>query len=187
MTQPPWTAIRSIRRLIVIAMAVIAAAIPMIADAHVLVSFRSFNGSLFGSRFPHTFIELSGTLDRDGRTIHENYGFTAATISTAILRGPVPGTIDVEDQKYLATTNVHFTVPISDAQYTAIRAEVTRWRDAPGRSYDLQTHNCIHFVARIAEIVGLTVAIPADMVKRPKAWLNYITTLNPQLHARPIG
>lgn len=151
-----------------------------------MVLFHSFNGSVVFGRFPHAFIELTGTLDADGRAIHENYGYTAISTTPAILTGNVAGTIHVEEEKYLKITNVHFAVPISDAQYFAIRQEVARWRDAPGKAYNLETHNCVNFVARIAEMVGLKSEVPKELEKRPRAWLNFLVGLNPQLHAQPI-
>ena len=186
MIQRFLSALQRAIRLALYAAAITGMAAPGYASAHIMVLFHSFNGTLLFGRFPHAFIELTGTRDADGRPVHENYGYTPVTISPAILSGNVAGTIYVEDEKYLKTTNVHFAVPISDAQYGLIREEVARWRDAPGKAYSLQTHNCISFVARIAELVGLKAAIPADMIKRPKAWLNYVGEINPQLHARLI-
>jgi len=92
----------------------------------------------------------------------------------------------IEPAKYIRSTNRHFTVTVSDAQYRAIVAEVARWRDAPGRFYDLDKRNCIHFVGRIAQMVGLRVDYPSDMLRRPKKWLNHITALNPRLGVRQI-
>lgn len=154
---------------------------PTVADAAVLLRFHSFTGSVFG-RYPHAFIELSGTLD-SGRPVHENYGYTAVHVTPALLAGNVRGTIESENEGYLRTTNVHFSVPVSDAQYWAIVTETGKWRDDPGKSYNLNTHNCVSFVARIAQMVGLQADIPAGMIKHPKAWLNYVGRINPQLHA----
>lgn len=75
---------------------------------------------------------------------------------------------------------------ISDAQYDAIVAEVARWRNAPGRYYGLDKRNCIHFVVRIAQMVGLRVEYSKDMLRRPKKWLNHIARLNPRLRTRQI-
>jgi hypothetical protein len=155
------------------------------AAAAVQLHFHSFNGSMVGGRYPHTFIVLEGTLD-DGRAVNENYGFTAKRVSPAILRGPVEHAVMIEPAKYIRSTNRHFTVTVSDAQYRAIVAEVARWRDAPGRFYDLDNRNCIHFVGRVAQMVGLRVDYPQDMLRRPKKWLNHITALNPRLGARQI-
>lgn len=170
--------------------AVIAALIflllPQFAAAQVMLSFHSFNGSMWGGRYPHTFIVLEGTLDETGQVIKENYGYTAVSATPAILMGNVVGTVNSEKEKYLTTTNRHFTVPLSDAQYHAIITEVHAWRDAPGKSYSLDHHNCVHFVARIASMVGIRADVPQEMVRKPKAWLNYVTRMNPQLGAREI-
>jgi hypothetical protein len=41
-------------------------------------------------------------------------------------------------------------------------------------------------VGRLAELAGLEVDYPHDLLRKPKAWLNHIGDLNPQLGARPI-
>ena len=156
------------------------------AFAKVELSFHSFNGSVLIGRYPHAFIVLEGTLDETGEKVSENYGFTAKKVSPAILNGPVYQDISVEEPKYLKKTNRHFTIPISDAQYRQIVAEMQKWRDAPGKFYDLDKRNCIHFVGRMAEIVGLKVDYPGDMLRRPKKWLNHITAMNPRLGAKPV-
>ena len=157
---------------------------PALAD--VKMSFHSFNGSVLGGRYPHTFIVLEGTLDSTGQAVNENYGFTAKTISTRILNGPVEHDIMTEEPKYIGSTNRHFTISLSDDQYRRIKAEVEAWRSAPGKYYDLDNRNCIHFVGRMAQIVGLKVEYPKNMLRRPKKWLNYVTQLNPKLGARQI-
>lgn len=171
-----------LRRLVaLVALACLALAQPALAQ--VRLSFHSFNGSMLG-RYPHAFIVLEGTLDETGQVVNENYGYTAVAITPAVLAGPVPGEIYVEKPKYIRSTNRHFTVPISDAQYHAIIAEKDRWAHAP---YRLDTHNCTHFVARIAEMVGLRgTAVPKALARKPKAWLNLVARNNPQLHARQI-
>ncbi len=161
--------------------------LPLPALAAVTLAFHSFNGSYLGGRYPHTFIVLDGTLDGDGRRVHENYGYSTSSGAIGALRGNVPGIIQIERERYLSSTNRHFTVTITDAQYRAITAEVEAWRDSPGqRRYSLDHHNCIHFVARIAELVGITAPVPQSMVRRPKQWLNHVGRLNPQLGARDI-
>ena len=156
------------------------------AFAQIELSFHSFNGSVLFGRYPHTFILLTGTLEETGETVNENYGFTAKKVSPAILNGPVYHDISIEKPKYLKKTNRHFTIKISDQQYREIVAEVEKWRNAPGKFYDLDTRNCIHFVGRMAQIVGLKVEYPEKMLRRPKKWLNHITGLNPKLGATAI-
>jgi hypothetical protein len=177
---------RPLLRFLARAFALLLVALPLPAAAQVMLTFHSFTGSYFVGRFPHTFISMAGTLDGNGQRIDENYGYTAKHLSTKILSGNVEGTIMIEKPKYLTSTNRHFTVAISDAQYHAIVAEMVRWRDAPGKAYSLDRHNCVHFVAAIAELVGIKAPVPPAMVRKPKQWLNYVTTLNPQLGAKPI-
>lgn len=154
--------------------------------AAVTMSFHSFNGSVFFGRYPHTFVVLQGTLDSTGETVNENFGFTAKTVSTAILSGPVEHKIVAEPQKYVTSTNRHFSVKLTDAQYRQAVAEMKAWRDAPGKFYSLDDRNCIHFVGKMAQIAGLKVNYPKKLLRKPKNWLNYVTGLNPQLGARPI-
>lgn len=167
--------------LIALIIAALTAAAP--ASAQVQLSFHSFNGSMLGGRYPHTFIVMEGTLEADGTPVNENYGYTSVRVTPAILSGNVAGTIHVEKPKYITTTNRHFTVPISDAQYRAIVEEVRSWRDA-GKVYNLDTRNCIHFVAKIAELAGLRAEVPRSLTRKPRAWLNLIGRLNPHLGAR---
>lgn len=174
------------RRLFALLLAILSLGVASPALADVKLSFHSFNGSVLVGRYPHTFIVLEGTLDKTGEAVNENYGFTAKSVSTRILNGPVKQDISVEKPKYVKSTNRHFTIPISDAQYHKIVAEMQAWRDAPGDFYDLDKRNCIHFVGRIAEIIGLKVDYPDGMLRRPKKWLNHITLLNPQLGAKQI-
>lgn len=156
------------------------------AFAQVQIHFHSFNGSVLFGRYPHTFIVLDGTLEETGATVDENFGFSAKTVSTRILSGPVEHVVYAEEEKYVRSTNRHFSITITDAQYNRIMEEVRAWQNAPGKYYDLETRNCIHFVGAMARILGLTVEYPDNMLRRPKKWLNHITELNPQLGAERI-
>lgn len=156
------------------------------ASADVQLSFHSFNGSVVWGRYPHTFVVLEGELEATGETVKENYGFSAKRTTPAILNGPVEHTILIEKEKWLTKTNRHFTINLTDEQYHRVKAMIAEWRDAPGKFYDLDTRNCIHFVGEIGKIVGLKVTYPDNMLRRPKKWLNHITALNPQLGARGI-
>ncbi len=154
------------------------------AMAEVRVTFHSFNGSMPFGRFPHAFISFDGTLDATGEQVRENFGWSAKTISPAILSGPVHGIILIEKDKWLTKTNRHFTVSVSDAQYRTLRGEVEAFRTAPGKYYSLENRNCIHFVGRMAELLGLKVDYPPEMMRKPRSWLNRVGDLNPQLGAR---
>ena len=156
------------------------------AAAKVEVEFHSFNGSVLFGRYPHTFVVFKGTLDDTGQVIDENFGFTAKHVTPAILTGPVEQAIWVEEPKWIVKTNTHFIVTVDDATYRKMRAEVEAWRNHPGKYYDLAKRNCIHFVGRIAEMAGLKVSYPEKLLRKPRAWLNHIAEMNPQLHAKPI-
>lgn len=172
-------------RIVRILIAVFAFGWASAAQADVQLTFHSFNGSIFWGRYPHTFVSMEGELD-DGTTIHENYGFSAKSASPAVLAGPVEHIVMTEKDKWLTKTNRHFTVTIDDAKYWEIRKEVARWRDAPGKYYDLDTRNCIHFIGAIAQMVGIRVEYPKDLLRKPRSWLNHISAINPQLDAKPI-
>ena len=156
------------------------------ALAEVTIHFHSFNGSVFFGRYPHAFFVLEGALDETGQKVSENYGFSARESGPAALSGPVEHMLLVEKPKMIAKSNRHFSLRLSDAQYHRIKAEVRAWQDAPGKYYDLDRRNCIHFVGRMAELLGLKVEYPEDMLRRPKKWLNHIVALNPRLGAKPI-
>lgn len=157
------------------------------AEAKVRVSFHSFNGSVVFGRYPHTFVVFEGTLEETGQAINENFGFTAKTVSPAILNGPVAHMIWVEEAKWIGKTNRHFTLTVDDETYRKMRAEVEAWRNAPGKFYDLETRNCIHFVGKIAQLGGLKVDYPKDLLRKPRSWLNRLSSLNPHLGAKAIG
>lgn len=155
------------------------------AMAQVQIHFHSFDGSvLFGSRYPHAFIVLDGSLE-DGTPVNENYGFSARRVTPAILSGPVEHMVLAESEKNVRSTNRHFSLDITDEEYRKVIALVRSWANAPGKFYDLETRNCIHFVGEIARLLGVRVEYPDNMLRRPKKWLNHLTGLNPQLGARP--
>ena len=115
------------------------------AAAAVQITFYS---KQLSSSFPHAFIIMRGTLERSGQRIDEDYGFTAKSVSPAILMGSVKGEV-VSDHNagYVRQSDSHFTLTISDAEYDRVMATVHRWRTRPQPSYDLGSRNCIHFVA----------------------------------------
>ena len=154
------------------------------AQAQVSVSFHSFKGSVFFGRYPHTFVVFEGTLDATGEAVNENYGFSAKKVGLSILNGPVEHAIYSEEPKYIHETRRHFTIAVSDATYWRMKAEVAAWRNAPGKFYDLDTRNCIHFAGRIAELAGVRVDYPHKLLRKPRAWLEHITALNPWLPGR---
>ncbi|WP_100259937.1 hypothetical protein [Qipengyuania seohaensis] len=170
--------VRTLRNFIVL----FALAWSSMAAAAVEITFHSFNGSVLAGRYPHTFVSMTGTLE-DGTSVKENFGFSAKRATPAVLRGPVEHIVMTEKEKWLTKTNRHFTLSMTDVQYRKVKKLIAEWRDAPGKFYDLDTRNCIHFVGEIGRIMGLKVEYPDDMLRRPKKWLNHITALNPKLGA----
>ena len=174
--------LRALKRLVLI-LALVSGA-PALAE--VQIHFHSFNGSVLWGRYPHTFIVLDGTLEETGAVVNENYGFSARRVSPAILSGPVEHMILAESARNIAKTNRHFSITLTDAEYVRVLKLVQSWMDAPGKFYDLENRNCIHFVGEIARLIGLKVDYPPDLLRRPKRWLNHIAAQNPHLGAAPI-
>jgi len=173
-------------RLLSLFLAVIACGWSGPALADVQVHFHSFNGSVLFGRYPHTFIVMEGELEGTGEVINENFGFSARKVTTKILSGPVEHMVLAETEKTIRNTNRHFTITVTDEQYARLKKEVLAWKNAPGKYYDLETRNCIHFVGKMAELLGLAVEYPDNMLRRPKKWLNHIVEMNPQLGAETI-
>lgn len=169
------------RRALSLLLALIAFAWAPALQAKVTMSFHSYAGSSGLGRFAHTFVVLSGTDDATGRPVSENYGFSAKRLTPAILMGPVEHVMMTEKPGYIAKTKRHFSVVLSQAQFDAARREAASWRDQPGKYYDLDTRNCIHFVGRMAELAGLRVDYPKKMLRKPGTWLEHVRKLNPSL------
>lgn len=164
-----------VRRAIALLFAALLAVVAVPASAAVTITFYSKELS---TSFPHAFVIVEGTLDRGGPRIEEDYGFTAKTISPAILWGKVAGEV-INDHSvgYVKGSDRHFTVTLTDAEYDLAMATVARWRAARQPSYDLDRHNCVHFVAEIAASIGLTVDTKRFM-KKPRSFLEGLTRAN---------
>lgn len=156
---------------------VLALAAPQ-AQAEVVATFYSHD---FGDHFPHAFVKLKGTVDSTGQMVDTNYGFTAASLSPAILMGPVKGIIESQNAKYIASSNAHFSVRLSDVDYMRMMALVEKWRVMPGRSYNLNKRNCVHFAMEAAALLGITVNRNSKFFKKPKTFLLEVMRLNPGL------
>ncbi|HYD36764.1 MAG TPA: hypothetical protein VEA60_04070 [Allosphingosinicella sp.] len=161
------------------ALALLASALLALAAAPgwAAVSITFYSKEL-GASFPHAFVIVEGTLDRGGPQIAEDYGFTAKTISPAILWGKVAGEVITDHSpSYVGGSDRHFTLTITDSEYDRAMATVARWRSAKQPSYDLDRHNCVHFVAEVAASVGL-VADTRRLMKKPRSYLEALTEAN---------
>ncbi len=151
---------------------------PPAAHAAVVVSFYSHD---FGDRFPHAFVTLKGRLDATGEAVDTNYGFTAQSVSPAILLGSVKGYVQTSKPDYVAKSDRQFSLTLDDATYVRLTAKIREWQDRKQPSYNLGKHNCVHFVMELAEVVGLKVNRKSKYFKKPKSFLLEVKELNPQL------
>ncbi|HEV2815947.1 MAG TPA: hypothetical protein VGW40_01795 [Allosphingosinicella sp.] len=156
--------------------------LPGPAAAAVEIAF--YSRELGGNNFPHAFVALRGTVDATGERVDTTYGFTAKAVTPALLFGSVAGEIVVEGERQIARSTRQFALVLSDERYRAVMAVVERWRSRRQPSYNLNRANCVHFVAELAEAVGLRVERDQRLMKRPRSFLQHVRTLNPQLAAR---
>jgi hypothetical protein len=142
--------------------------------AAVTVTFWSHE---LGNDFPHAFLTLTGTPDAGGVPVDVSYGFTASSITPAILWGKVKSRMDVTKPGYLRTSDAQFAVTVTDAQYAAMLALVRAWSDnrVP---YDLGTANCIHFVMEAARLLGLEGLDQPKLMRRPRSYLRAVAAAN---------
>jgi hypothetical protein len=138
----------------------------------------TFYSKELGASFPHAFVIMEGAPDRGGPRIEEDYGFTAKTVSPAILWGKVAGEVITDHSvSYVKGSDRHFTVALTDAEYDRAMATIARWRTAKQPSYDLDRHNCVHFVAEIATAIGMS-ADTSRLMKKPRSFLETLTARN---------
>lgn len=147
---------------------------PAALAAQVEIHFYSKD---LGNSFPHAFVRITGT------GIDTNYGFTAQRVSPAILMGPVKGKIQTVDPRYVARSDRHFSLKLSDDQYRTVLAVIAKWRDAPQPSYRLNRSNCVHFVAEVAQVLGLNAPPERKLMKKPRSFLEKVTRDNQALIA----
>lgn len=138
----------------------------------------AFHSRELGGSFPHAFIRLTGTLDATGEAVDIAYGFTARTVSPAILFGAVPGEVFVESEARVRDSDRQFRLTLTDEQYRTVMAVVDEWRNRPQPSYRLSNANCIHFVAAVASALGLRVELVPRLMRRPRSFLIHQRSLN---------
>ncbi len=152
-----------------------------VACAEVQISFYSKN---MGSSFPHAYVRLTGTIELTGQAIDENYGFTPVQLTPGILFGSVSGMIELASTAYIARSDRHFSLRLTDEQYAQVMAIVAKWRNAPQPSYRLNGRNCVTFVADVAAALGLSAPVIPKLMKKPKSYLDAVTELNAATIAR---
>lgn len=146
------------------------------AQAAVTITFWSHE---LGNSFPHAFFTLRGTPDAGGAPVDTNAGFTAKSVSPALLMGPVAGKLDIARPGYVASSDAQFSVVMSDTQYNAVLRLVDAWSEGkPDSVYRLSDHNCVTFVKEAARIVGLTGLDQPKLMKKPRSYLKAVEAEN---------
>lgn len=151
------------------------------APAAAAVEIAFYSRELGGNNFPHAFVVLRGTVDATGEAVDTSYGFTAHSVTPAILWGSVRGEVQIEGERQIARSDRQFAVTLTDDSYRAVMAVVEGWRGRRQPSYNLNRANCVHFVAELARAAGLRVENAAQLMKRPRSFLEHVRGLNPQL------
>ena len=150
--------------------------LPLPAQAAVTITFWSHE---LGGDFPHTFFTLRGTIDGNGMPVDANYGFTAKSVSPAILFGTVPGRLDIADLRYIETSDAQFSLVLTDSQYADILQLISAWDEKTGNSrYNLNRRNCVHFIKEAARRLGLTGLDQPKLMKRPRSYLDAVEAAN---------
>jgi len=145
------------------------------AQAAVVITFYSRD---FGASFPHAFFTLRGSLDANGAPVDISYGFTAVSVSPAILLGSVKGKVENPADSVVAASYSHASATISDQEYGKVLAVVEKWRTKAGRSYNLNSANCVHFVAEVARAIGMDAPDMPGLMKKPRSFLQRIADRN---------
>jgi hypothetical protein len=156
---------------------------PFLADPAFAAVEISFYSRELGTNFPHAFVVLKGTVDATGEQVDTNLGFTAHSVTPALLFGAVRGEVEAVEPGYIARSDRQFAVTLTDDQYRRVLAVAEEWRNAPQPNYRLRQHSCVHFVSAIAEAIGLRVDNEQRLMNRPRSFLQRVRSLNPQLAA----
>ena len=144
----------------------------------------SFNSRGFGTRFPHAFVVLSGSVDSTGERVDANYGFTVRhLLGPSVLLGPVEGEVASEGRDYVVAGRRHFSLILSDEEYRRVMRLIARWQALPQPSYRLDRRNCVNFVADIATALGLQAVPDGATRRRPQAFLERVARANSSIIA----
>ena len=171
-------------RALIAALVLILSLAPEVARAAVEIAFYSRDQ---GVDFPHAFVVLKGAVDATGEAVDANFGFTPKHISPAVLMGSVGGKVVSVEADYIALSNRHFALVLSDEQYRAVMARVEAWRNRPQPNYNLNRRNCVVFVAELATAAGIDGSPEPGLMKKPKTFLNLLRDRNAPLIAAPSG
>lgn len=162
------------RRLFLTLLLVCFLTFPQAGFAAVVATFWSHDQD---DSFPHAFFALKGVPDTGGAPIDANFGFTAKSLTPAILLGTVGGKVESNRPGYMRGSDARFSVTLTDVQYRAIIALIAEWNAKS--DYNLNKRNCVHFVAEAARRSGLVVPNLPNLMKKPKSFLIAVGQANP--------
>jgi len=160
-----------LRRLLLAAGTLLALASAATADVTLTFYSHHFGTYGLGVTFPHAYVRLSGTTKADAKPVNANFGFTAQTISPSIMWEPVEGYVISMPDDYMAMSQPHLSLPISDEQYRSVLALVDRWRKYSQPSYNLDSKNCVTFVRDIAIALRLPASTDDKFIRDPRGFL----------------
>ena len=146
-----------------------------IDPATVPIGQITFYSHSFGENFPHAFVIVE-ELDALGQPVFDAFGFSAKHLSPKILFGRVDGHIAIPGPRYIRQSTPHFTLPITAQQKARVYAVRHRWSE---NRYHLNKHNCVHFIAELAQALGLRTNLDSEYFKEPKTFLEEVVYLNP--------
>ena len=153
-------------------------AIGMVQPAQAAITMTFWSHEL-GNEFPHAFFALRGVPDAGGAPVDVNYGFTARSLTPAILFGTVRGRLDLATPSYMRRSDVQFSVVLTDGQYAAVLALVREWGETGDTRYNLNRRNCVHFVQEAARRAGLSGTNQPALMKKPRSYLRAVAAANP--------
>ena len=126
-------------------------------------------------------------IDATGERVDTSLGFTAHSVTPAVLLGSVRGEVEVLEAGYIARSDRQFAVTLTDEQYRTVLRIAEEWRSAPQPSYNLRRHSCVHFVSAIAQAIGLRVENTERLMNKPRSFLQLVRSENPQLGPAPVA
>ena len=145
------------------------------ATAEVRVTFYSHPWNAGGDgMYPHAFIRVTGQPAWAQTPIDETYGFTTRQQALVFLKAR--GHVESADAGYVSRSIPQFWVEISDEAYRSLRERIDVWTRPPGSDYNLHRRNCIHFVADLAQHMGLSIAATNHL--KPEIFLAETARLN---------
>lgn len=174
---------RSIRLFLTSVTITLMAASPALAE--VTLTFYAHSGNRIRGGyllFPHAYVRASGHLDDTGDPVDWAAGFTARDPGPQLLFARGRGVVSYPDPAYVDQGRAYVSVPVSDADYRAIRARADWWASGEGSVYDLRRRNCITFIADLARLAGLRTGTEPSM--SPGRFMIELVALNPPAAVR---